>query len=84
MANELDDIAGSSSRTDIQSQKTTPNRAVDAVQLRYLERYGSSSSLRSLGGNGGGGRNGGTIIRVDGAGVVQVCERCTRRVSRYL
>ena len=42
-----------------------------AMQLRYLERYGSSGSLRGTGSNGGG-RNGGAVIRVDGAGVVQV------------
>ena len=42
-----------------------------AVQLRYLERYGSSGSLRGAGGNGGG-RSGGAVIRVDGAGVMQV------------
>ena len=50
-----------------------------AVQLRYLERYGSSSSLRGLGGNGGS-RAGGTIIRVDGAGVAQVGATHTRHV----
>lgn len=45
---------------------------VDMVaKLRYLERY-SAKRAAGGGGNGGGPGGGGVVIRVDGAGVIQV------------